>query len=731
MVNKTIITMLMVLILAMSTLSVLAVGSVDIVESSVSLTGNHNGAVQGSFNVQNTGSTNLTDVLLTSTNLVSGTQTVSSTSVQINPASMNLNAGQSSLAVVTVTVPNLQFAGTYTGTLTAKLDDANQDSAAFSVTVNPSPAAVASANTPVIVQGTGGQLIVTVKNTGNTNLVNVPYVLSATLNNGTDTLTPSEATSGTVTVNYISSSVPGQTTLAFTFNVPSNKPAGTYSGTFQLTVGGSSLLTQPVSVVVNNVNPSVVLPAVQFDQSEREVTVSKPFNLVNNGGVTLTGIALTSNVANTTFSGVPSTLAPGAVAAVTVNSYVPKNEDSGVKQVGVMTFTSAQVTVTAPLEMNAVSNLRFDKVQVAVGDGSFDTVSTSGDSVSDDAKPGDNFQAKVILENLFSSGSKISIEDVKIDAVFKGVGEDGDDVDGESDEFDIDEDDKSDAVTIDWDDDVIDNAAANGDHEMVLTAEGKDENGARHHATFTVKVNVDRENGVDATLTKLSVSPASVDCGESFVLSVDGENLGEKSDKHAALELVNSALGVSVKKEFKLGDYQDDDCDAVEKPDKSCREFSYDQSFTVPSSASSGTYAIKARFLYDTTKEGDSKTVNVVATCDDSKSTSGTTTSGSGSSGSTTSTTSAPSKPATTAQGSGTTALSTTGTKASNVEVLFSGPQAGAPSAVAAAREPTKLTDLSTQKSFTDSRAFLMLLALANLAMVAIIMGLIARMMRK
>ncbi|MBI5398459.1 DUF4402 domain-containing protein [Candidatus Woesearchaeota archaeon] len=728
MANKTVVTILMILILAISALGVLAVGTVNVVESSVNLTGNHNSGVQGSFNVENTGSTNLTGVLLTSTNLVSGTQTISSTSVQINPASMNLNAGQSSLAVVTVNVPNLQFAGTYTGALTAKFDDSNQDSAVLSVTVNPSPAAAVSANAPVVVQGTSGQLFVTVKNTGNTNLVNVPYTLSATLNNGAETITPSEATSGTVTVNYISPSVPGQTMLAFTFNVPSNKPAGTYSGTFQLTVGGS-LLTQPVSVVVNNVNPSVVLPAVQFDQSEREMTVSKPFNLVNNGGVALTGITLTSSVANTTFSGVPATLAPGAVATVTVNSYVPKKQDSGVKQVGVMTFTSTQVTATAPLKMNAVSNLRFDKVQVAVGDGSFDTVSASGDSVSDDAKPHDKFQTKVILENLFSSGSKTSIEDVKIDAVFKGVGEDGDDVDGESDEFDIDEDDKSDAVMIDWDEDVINNAAANGDHEMVLTAEGTDENGARHSATFTVKVNVDRENGVDATLTKLSVSPASVDCGESFVLSVDGENLGEKSDKHAALELVNSALGISVKKEFKLGDYQDDNCDAVEKPDKSCREFSYDQSFMVPSSASSGTYAIKARFLYDTTKEGDSKTVDVTVVCD--KSTSSTTTSGSGSSGSATSTTSAPSKPATTAQGSGTTALSSTGTKASNVEVLFSGPQASAPSAVAAAREPTKLTDLSMQKSFTDSRAFLMLLALANLAMVAIIMGLIARVMRK
>jgi hypothetical protein len=741
--NKNILLSIFALLLLAT--SVFADGNVNIVESSVSTTGNHGNTAGGSFTVQNLGTTQLNNILLTVSNLQGSSQTITTSAVQLTPTSVNLGAGLSTSPQYTVNIPSLQFAGSYTGTLTATYNATDFDTASFTVTVNPSPAASIQPNSPSITVGSSGQLILTVKNTGNTNLVNAPYTLTGTLThaNGIDTITPAESVAGTTTINYVSPSVQGQTTIPFTFNIPAAKPTGTYTGTFSLNIG-TSTVTQAVTVTVSPIpgTSSVILPEVQYDSSERDTTVQKQIIVYNNGATTLTGISLTTSAPNTSVSGMPTTLAPGTSSTVTVSTYIPKSMDSGVKQIGSLNFYSNQVTATSAVKTNAVSKLTFDKVEVSLAGGAFDSVSSSGDSTDDEARPMDTYDVRVVMENQFSSSSNIGIEDITVTAVFEGVSEDGNDNDGETETFDVDEDESSDAQEIEWDEDnTIDVESDDGDHEIVLTAEGEDENGAIHKATFTVIVEVKREADVDPTITDFSVYPQTIGCSDSFTIRVEGMNIGEDSDKDAALEITSSSLSISVKEEFELGDYSDDDCNAIEEPEDSCREFSYDRSFSIPSSVKSGTYAIKARFLYDTTREGDSETINLVVNCGTTSGTtsgtsgttsgtSGTTTGTSGTSATTSGTSGTTSGTSGTTTGTGsyyTTPGYTTGTRTNEVQVLYTTtPTAGTGSQVSAATvsEPVHITDTTGQKKFTDSTAFIMLLVLANLAVLAIILAL-------
>jgi hypothetical protein len=711
--------------------SVSALGNLDIKESSVVLSGNPGTTNSSQYvNLSNSGSFALNNIVVNSTDLTGSSGTIPKSALTFFLSTVSLPATSSYVDAIIFSIPSAQKAGTYTGTISATHNSSHMDTAAVTATVLTSYGYSASADSPSIAKGLSGNINVTVTNTGNADISGLSWKVSNPFTSGSYMLSPS-TTSGTLSVPYNSSA-----SILVPFSPSSSQASGTYSGQMNLTFSNINK-TVNLQLTVKDPTYSVSMPTVEYAESDRNKNVTKSVTITNDGDFALSGITLTTTAPNTWITGtVPTSLAKGASFTVTLKSSVPKNADSGSDKIGTLDFKSTQLNKSVDIRTNAKSMLEFDSVKVSIDDASWDSVNEGG-TADDEARPGDMFAVKVKMENLFNDNddeTDLEIENVRITAVFHGAGEAGDDIDGDTEDFDIKAGDKSDEEEIDFDDDEIDWESNDGKLTMELIADGIDENGAKHLTRFNFSIDVERESSAEFIFTRFEV-PSSVQCGSSFTIYADGRSIGKKSDDEVVLKIKNSNLGIDLREEFEMGAYDDEECDALEDDDEDCIEFEYRKVVTVPANIASGTYTIEAElFRDDGNKQTDEETDDITVSCSSSSSsssgssssgstssgTSGTTTSGSTSSGTTSGTTTTTSTPTTT---TGTTPSSTTST----VQVLYGGTQPSTTTSKGVvASSPTKIIDTTKKEGFRESKAYLALLSILSvLAIISIIVILV------
>ncbi len=688
--------------------SVAAIGNVNIQETNVALSGNP-GAINSTelVTVANTGSSDLTGIAMSATDLTSGSDTIPASALMLNPATFDLTAGASSPSAIILTIPSGQKAGTYIGLINATLNSTNNDAATVTLTVNEVPSYAASADTPSIVQSASGQITVSVTNTGNADMNSLSYTVTSPFTSGTNNLAVSGSTTGNLVVAHGSGN-----TFAISFSPSAVQPTGTYTGQVDLSYDGVDQ-SITLNVVVTAPIYSVSLPAIQHAESERDVNVSTDATITNNGDLVITGITLSSTGADTVVTGaVPGTLIPGGQFMVTVHTMVPLNADSGVDTVGTLVFTSNEVNASSDIMTDAESMLEFDTVKVSIDDSSWDTMD-DGSTADDDARPGDTFAIEVKVENLFDDDyDEGEMNDIEINVIFFGAGEDGDNIEGDLD-IDLDAGDKSDLEEIDFDDDNIDWDSDSGKLTVELVAEAEDENGASHRAFFNFSINVDRENKADFIFMRFD-SPSQVECGRSFRIYIDGRSIGEKTDDEVVLKVESSQFGISIREEFEMGAYDDDaDCDAMDRDDDDCVEFNYHLDVDVPADMAPGNYPIIAKlFRDDGNSQTDEADIEVTVTC------SGTISS------STSSTSSSTSSQSSSSQASGTSSQSSTSTSTpSTVDVVMSGTASQLESSRSGSRVvatgPARVTDTTSDSgAFKDSGAYLAVLSLLSILVI-------------
>jgi len=724
-------------------LGVSAVGFINIAETTLSMSGDP-GAVNGtqSLNVHNIGSENITGVTLSSANLT-GTSTsekLLNSNIAFIPSSVNIDAGDDQEVFVQLSIPSGQRADTYMGLAKATYNDTNWDGITLIAVVNEVPGFTQSVDSLDLAQGDSGYLSVNVTNTGNDDLSGLTYRITDPLTSGGNTLDVVSSATGSISVPYADSG-----SFQIHFSPSGSQATGTFTGDVNLSYG-SIEHTLPISVTVREPLKSITLSDVQFDESERDMNVTKTVTITNNGDVTLTGVSLTLSGTDVWMTGsVPSSLATGASFDVTLTAYVDESESSGPKDVGDLVFSSVELSKTVDVKINAESMLAFDSVKVSIDDASWDSVD-EGQTADDEALPGDKFQVKVKLENLFDDDSDMDMDDVEVSATFYNAGEDGDDIEGDIDVGDIDAGDKSSEEEIDFDDDMIDWNADAGKLLVELEAEGEDDEGGIHRAYFNFTIEVERENKAEIVFSRFD-APSTVQCGGTLVIYADGRNLGEKSEDEAELWITNSALGIEVRESFEIGNYEedDDDCDAFED-DEDCSVFDYRKSVRIPSNIASGTFTIEGElFRDDGNKKTDEQRIDVKVECSSSSSSSGSSSSGSSSSGSSGGSSSSGSSGGSSSSGSssGSSSSGSSGgssstpsvtagpeasTTTSSVEVLYSGGTSPSTSPRGVmATSPTMIKDLTAKKgSFTDSDAYLALLSIISvLVIIAVIVLLI------
>ena len=232
----------------------------------------------------------------------------------------------------------------------------------------------------------------------------------------------------------------------------------------------------------------------------------------------------------------------------------------------------------------AGSKLIFSDVDVKVGSKTSKNLE-DGDTIDDEAEPGDTVEFRVEVKNNFTSAEDLDIEDIVVEVTIGEI-DDGDDLEEESSEFDL-RADRDKRVTLKFG---VPLEVEEDNFDVIIRAEGEDENGTDHEVEMRLKLEVEKENHL-LKVTRASLSPAEVSCNRRNVqLATTIINIGSEDEEDVSVQVLSSDLGI---------DSREDIGELTAEPNEDESRFSKVYSFSVPNDAEAGSYPIILRALYD------------------------------------------------------------------------------------------------------------------------------------
>jgi len=277
---------------------------------------------------------------------------------------------------------------------------------------------------------------------------------------------------------------------------------------------------------------------VGSSSQERGETVSETFTISNPGSVDVTNLQLSSTAPSeyeVTFSVPVTTVPAGGSVEVTIQVFIPDDQDAGTERIGTITASGvadgSTVSSTQDLELTTANHLF-----IADGDIIIDGRKRGlDDGDSFDVKPGDEVEIKLKIENDFDEN--IDIED--IDVTIEQDDLDWDETESISRIRDGDDDTVSFVFTVPVDADEDDSPFT-----VEITVEGEDENGALHGDYWEFDLELDKERD-ELTITDLEFSPSYVTCSDTSVrLLVTITNTGRDDQDEGVLRVQNEELGI-------------------------------------------------------------------------------------------------------------------------------------------------------------------------------------------
>ncbi|MBI2542112.1 lamin tail domain-containing protein [Candidatus Woesearchaeota archaeon] len=209
-----------------------------------------------------------------------------------------------------------------------------------------------------------------------------------------------------------------------------------------------------------------------------------------------------------------------------------------------ITNQSYSIEVQNASPPGAPASSSFGKLKIIDVDAKIDGKKSSNikenSKISKDAEPGSKVELKVRVFNNFTKAENLDIEDIEVRITIEGI-DNGDDFEDESKNFDLSaQDDKTVtfrlAVPLNADEDSFD---------VIIEAEGEDENGTNHGHTFRTEIEVDK-NKHDLRFLRLGFNPEAVNCSRNFAVSYTIINVGEEDEEDAFVKVTNDLLGIDL-----------------------------------------------------------------------------------------------------------------------------------------------------------------------------------------
>ncbi|MBU0456797.1 MAG: hypothetical protein ABH824_01335 [Nanoarchaeota archaeon] len=322
---------------------------------------------------------------------------------------------------------------------------------------------------------------------------------------------------------------------------------------------------------------------VLFDEADRSKTVNTSITIKNTGtSDSLTNVAASFVDVDSKYNAklvdtIPSTLAAGQEINVKIQVDVPEDEDSGKHSIGKLKLTSNEATKEVTVYLNPKSFIIIESIKI--------NGKTSGDLSIEDIN-----EIKVQVQNDYTE----DLEDVTITVQILGI--DGEDLEEETDGFDLDEGDDTEK-TLEFD---LSGENLNEDQYTIeITIEGKATDGSNHKVTETKIVNVERENH-QIIVEKTSITSNTLQCSKQTTLYVTVKNIGKSNEDNVEIYVKNSALNLNLKKSN------------IDLEKHSSTDNDYKATFTIDvTDAAKGTYPLAIEVYRDGDELEDSEEINL------------------------------------------------------------------------------------------------------------------------
>jgi len=240
------------------------------------------------------------------------------------------------------------------------------------------------------------------------------------------------------------------------------------------------------------------------------------------------------------------------------------------------------------------SMLIITDVDVKVG-GKTDKNLGHGDNIADEAAPGDTVEFSIEVANIFTRDDDVEIEDITITVTIEGI-DDGDDLEDESNEFDLreDSDEKKEIsfeVPLEVDEDTYD---------VFIVVEGDTNNNGSQEARMELTLEVKKERD-EVRFLRNDLTPSEIKCSRNVQLSTAVINTGSDEQEEATLEVSNAELGVSFKETF----------DLTNDPFDEDSKFRKTYTIMVPEDAQPGIYPIQSKVTYNDGRDIKTETADL------------------------------------------------------------------------------------------------------------------------
>ncbi len=287
--------------------------------------------------------------------------------------------------------------------------------------------------------------------------------------------------------------------------------------------------------VVEKLSADIEIAEIFLNNIERGKNQSVNVKILNTGTIdTLTNLKAelvgVNSKYNASITQPQPTLSSGKETNVTLRLTIPNNEDSGRHSLGTLRVSGTDgngtsVNKTTAIYVNPLNYLAIESIKV--------NGKSSGDLSLEEIN-----EIEVKVKNDYNGEMTDILVTVKILDV------DDDDLEEESDDFDLDGNDDE-RVTLEFD--LSGENVDQKKYTLEVTVEGEAEDDSKHEITETKEVGVERETH-KVIIKKTSLSQNSVKCQRYNYAEVRIENVGEKNEDDVEIKLISTGLGLDESK---------------------------------------------------------------------------------------------------------------------------------------------------------------------------------------
>ena len=242
-------------------------------------------------------------------------------------------------------------------------------------------------------------------------------------------------------------------------------------------------------------------------------------------------------------------------------------------------------------------NLQISNVDVKVSSKTLRNLSNS-QTISEEARPDHVVEFRVEVRNNFTRSQDFKIRDISVKTTIEGI-DNGEDLEIESNRFDLSADTgKKSFFKLD-----IPLQVRQDTYNVVITAEGQDEDGTNERAEMKLKLEVVKDNHL-LKIVKASLIPIKVSCNRKNVqLGISILNIGNLDEDDVSIQIYNQDLALDIKD--KIGTI-------FSRPNEPESKFSKTYIFNVPKEIEAGNYPITLKVSYNNDRKSTEDTANLI-----------------------------------------------------------------------------------------------------------------------